>query len=171
MAGVEQIKVLDGEATPGSDITFFDWPVGPARRGTHSVVRTGFRVDGNSLGWWRDHLRAKGVKAGDVTDLGGRQGLVFEDPEGQRLSLVDNGPVTATRPWERSTVPAENQILGLGPIMMSVRDLAPRQGQREPRERLARPRQLSFAPRRLRVPRHVRGFSRVVDDERSFPMP
>ena len=31
----------DGEATPGTDLTFFDWPVGPERRGTHSVSRTG----------------------------------------------------------------------------------------------------------------------------------
>ena len=115
----------DGAATPGSDITFFDWPVGPARRGTHSIVRTGLRVDGASLGWWRDHLRAQGVKTGDVTDIGGRQGLLFEDPEGQRLSLVDNGAKAEGHPWERSPVPAEHQILGLGPISISVRDLAP----------------------------------------------
>src|SRR6266498_5688422 len=35
----------DGHASPGTDITFFDWPVGRERRGTHSIVRTGFRVD------------------------------------------------------------------------------------------------------------------------------
>src|SRR3954463_6891557 len=35
----------DGLASPGTDITFFDWPVGRERRGTQSIVRTGFRVD------------------------------------------------------------------------------------------------------------------------------
>lgn len=34
----------DGEATPGTDMTFFDWPVGPERRGTHSIIRTSLRV-------------------------------------------------------------------------------------------------------------------------------
>ena len=29
----------DGEATPGSDITSFDWPAAPERRGTRSVIR------------------------------------------------------------------------------------------------------------------------------------
>ena len=29
----------DGKATPGTDLTFFDWPVGRERRGTHSVIR------------------------------------------------------------------------------------------------------------------------------------
>ena len=31
----------DGLATPGTDITFFDWPVARERRGTHSIVAHG----------------------------------------------------------------------------------------------------------------------------------
>ena len=43
----------DGRASPGSDITFFDWPVPREKRGTQSVVRTGFRVDSEAtLEWW-----------------------------------------------------------------------------------------------------------------------
>ena len=34
----------DGLARPGTDLTFFDWPVERERRGTHSIVRTGLRV-------------------------------------------------------------------------------------------------------------------------------
>src|SRR6266550_3879807 len=33
----------DGKATPGTDITFFDWPMPRERRGASSIVRTGFR--------------------------------------------------------------------------------------------------------------------------------
>ena len=36
----------DGEATPGSDITFFDWPAAPERLGTRSISRTALRVTG-----------------------------------------------------------------------------------------------------------------------------
>jgi glyoxalase family protein len=115
----------DGNAAPGSDITFFDWPVGPSKRGTHSVVRTGFRVNGDSLPWWRDHLREQGLTTSDVVDFGGRLGLTFEDPEGQRLALVDNGSAPAGHPWDKSPIPAEHQIHGLGPMTMSVPDLAP----------------------------------------------
>ncbi|MBH0237487.1 ring-cleaving dioxygenase [Methylobrevis albus] len=113
----------DGAASPGSDITFFEWPVPPARRGTHSVVRTAFRVNGASLGWWRDRLRAANVATGDVVLRDGRESLAFEDPEGQRLLLVDDGGAGDFHPWERSAVPAEHQIRGLGPITMSVPDL------------------------------------------------
>src|SRR3954471_390318 len=36
----------DAKGSPGSDITFFDWPVQPERRGTRSIIRTSLRVSG-----------------------------------------------------------------------------------------------------------------------------
>ena len=111
----------DGEATPGTDLTFFDWPAAPERRGTHSISRTGLRVSGHdSLDYWAARLRDRGLKAGDVTSLDGRASLDFEDPEGQRFRLIDDGGAGAAHPWERSPVPVEHQIRGLGPITISV---------------------------------------------------
>ena len=57
-------------------------------------------------------------------EVDGRLTLPFEDSEGQRLVLVDDGGVGPASPWERSAVPAEHQIRGLGPIVLSVHDLA-----------------------------------------------
>jgi glyoxalase family protein len=119
----------DAKGSPGTDLTFFDWPVNPERRGTHSIVRTHLRVSGaETLRWWTEHLRARGVKAGEVEERDGRLTLDFEDPEGQRLSLVDDGGAGEANPWERSPVPAEHQVRGLGPIVMSVPNLAPTDG-------------------------------------------
>ena len=116
----------DGEATPGTDLTFFDWPVGPERRGTHSISRTGLRVSGeDSLNYWVARLRKGGFKAGEVATIDGRASLDFEDPEGQRFRLVDDGGSGASHPWERSDVPAERQIRGLGPITISVAQKEP----------------------------------------------
>ncbi|MBV9656391.1 MAG: ring-cleaving dioxygenase [Acetobacteraceae bacterium] len=111
----------DGAATPGSDVTFFDWPVSPERRGTNSIVRTGLRVSGNdALDWWRARLSGFGIAAGESVDWNGRPGLPFEDPEGQRLLLVDDGGEGEAHPWQRSPVPPSRQIRGLGPITISV---------------------------------------------------
>src|SRR5690606_27357391 len=45
----------------------------------------------------------------------------FEDFEGQRFSMVvDEKPHEPARPWAKSPVPSEHQILGLGPITLSV---------------------------------------------------
>ena len=119
----------DAKGSPGTDLTFFDWPVNPERRGTHSIVRTHLRVSGaETLRWWTEHLRARGVKAGEVEERDGRLTLDFEDPEGQRLSLIDDGGAGEAHPWERSPVPAEHQVRGLGPIVMSVPNLSPTDG-------------------------------------------
>ena len=114
----------DGKANPGTDLTFFDFPAPAERRGSNSISRTGLRVAGEgSLGYWRDRLRKAGGVTGDVTEVDGRLTLPFEDGEGQRLVLVDDGGVGPASPWERSAVPAEHQIRGLGPIVLTVRDL------------------------------------------------
>jgi glyoxalase family protein len=113
----------DGEATPGSDITFFDWPVTPEKRGTHSISRTGLRVAGEeTLRWWTKRFEKEGVTHGDMVERDGRKTLDFEDFEGQRLSLVDDGGAGEVHPWDRSPVPAKHQIRGLGPITISVPD-------------------------------------------------
>jgi glyoxalase family protein len=116
----------DALASPGTDITFFDWPVERERRGTHSIVRTGLRVNGrDSLHWWKDRLKNAGVSAGEIVERDDRLTLDFEDPEGQRLSLVDDGGAGEAHPWDKSPVPMEHQIRGLGPITMSVPDVRP----------------------------------------------
>lgn len=118
----------DGAASPGSDVTFFDWPVGRERRGTHAIVGTGLRVGGEeSLAWWRERLAEAGCTVGDIGERAGRPALAFEDPEGQRLHLVSDGGSGQAHPWPGSPVPAHHQIRGLGPITLSVPDLAPTQ--------------------------------------------
>src|ERR1700688_3141737 len=115
----------DGKANPGTDLTFFDFPAAPERRGTNSISRTGLRVAGEkSLGYWKDRLNKAGGHTGDITEVDGRLTLPFEDGEGQRLVLVDDGGAGSAFPWEKSVVPAEHQIRGLGPIVLNVHDLA-----------------------------------------------
>jgi len=116
----------DGLASPGTDITFFDWPAAPERRGAHSIARTALRVAGaETLEWWRYRLGDRDITIGEIAERDGRLTLDFEDPEGQRLSFVDDGGVGTAHPWAGSRVPTEHQIRGLGPITLSVPDLAP----------------------------------------------
>src|SRR4249919_3465286 len=80
----------DAKGTPGSDITFFDWPMPPEQRGRNAIVGTSLRVTGkDSLEYWRARLKELGVQAGEIAQRDGRLVLDLEDGEGQRLSLVD----------------------------------------------------------------------------------
>ena len=115
----------DAAASPGSDITFFDWNVPRERRGTHSIVRTGLRVTGEAaLRYWDERFRELGVFRKEILEMDGRLSLEFEDPEGQRIVLVDDGGLGDHGvPWSKSPVPAEHQIRGLGPVSLSVPQL------------------------------------------------
>jgi glyoxalase family protein len=115
----------DAVGTPGTDLTFFDWPVPRERRGTGSVTRTGLRVrDRGSLDWWRKRLVEAGVPSvGSIEVVEGRGTLNFEDPEGQRLALVeDGGAGDDPTPWTDGPVPEDHQVRGLGPVVLSVPD-------------------------------------------------
>ncbi|MER0238083.1 ring-cleaving dioxygenase [Fulvimarina sp. MAC8] len=116
----------DEEGSAGTDITFFDWPAAPEKRGSGSVCRTGFRVPSeDSITYWQERLSGAAVVLTEPRELDGRTVLDFEDPEGQRLRLIadSKGPKGAPRP--ASGIPAEHQIQGLGTISLSVAELEP----------------------------------------------
>src|SRR5688500_15625694 len=120
----------DAKGSPGTDLTFFDWPASRERRGTRSIVRTCLRVNGrDALTWWLARFDEQRVPHGEIFERDGLLTVRFEDPEDQRLALVDDGgqgdPPT---PWDRSPVPAEYQIRGLGPIVISIPTLSPTEG-------------------------------------------
>src|SRR5215212_1891278 len=98
----------DGRATPGTDLTFFDWPVPPERRGTRSIVRTGLRVAARrNLEWWSARFEQAGVAQDSILERDGSATLDFEDFEGQRLSLVVDENSNSANAWEKSSVPVE----------------------------------------------------------------
>ena len=116
----------DAAGSAGTDLTFFDWQMPKEKRGNHSITRTYLRVKGEeTLVWWKNHLTKNEVQTDEISLRDNRLCLDFEDGEGQRLALVDDGGEGESgKVWERSPVPSEHQIRGLGPIVMSVPNLS-----------------------------------------------
>ena len=117
----------DGAGSPGSDLTVFDMPNAVReRRGSGSITLTTFRVAGEgALAYWAARLAEHGVEHTGVATRDGRAVLDFDDPEGTRLSLVDDGGAGDAHPWDASPVPAEHQIRGLGYVAITVPSLGP----------------------------------------------
>lgn len=113
----------DKVGSPGTDMTFFDWPqTGADNRGTDSIVNTQFRVNGQAaLEYWVKRLDDHGVKHQPLETFAGRSILRFEDPEGQRLTLVDDGgaPFEAHY-WDGAGVPEEYAIRGFYGVQLSI---------------------------------------------------
>lgn len=113
----------DKVGTPGTDITFFDWPhIGPEVRGTNSIAGTAFRVASRqALEFWSQRFEDLGVTHDEIASFAGRQLLAFEDPEGQRLFLVnDQGAAFEGEIWSRPDIPDEFTLRGFYSVLLSI---------------------------------------------------
>jgi glyoxalase family protein len=109
----------DGKGSPGTDVTFFDWPAAPAnRRGVPEIAPIALSVPPGSLTWWAQRFSAQDVDH-MAPDDGGQARLSFSDPEGQRLELVEDRGPYAGEPWPGSDVPTEHQVRGLHGVRLA----------------------------------------------------
>lgn len=117
----------DKLGSPGTDLTFFDWAIGPNRNGPSSIASTALRVPSRSaLDWWDDYLTRQEIEHSGIVDFHGHEMITFTDPEGQHLALVnDEDAPDAGIPWEKSPIPAEYAIRGLYAATLIVRQLDP----------------------------------------------
>jgi len=107
--GAYHLFYADGAGSPGTDMTFFDWPtIGQNQPGGGTVALTSFRISNSSLDFWDNWL----YHAHCAPERGGTN-ILFSDPEGQRLELVGDDELPgAGVPWTVE-VPAEHAIRGI----------------------------------------------------------
>lgn len=113
----------DKVGSPGTDMTFFDWPSVPREtRGTDSITLTAFRVpDEAALYYWANRFEEYGVQHSGIEQFAGRSVIRFEDREGQRLMLMDDGGADYHGTyWEEPGIPEPVAIRGFYASMISV---------------------------------------------------
>ena len=110
---VYHLFYADEEGTPGSDITFFEYPgVRQGRAGAGIVHTIAWRVESEAaLDFWERRLATEAGSVGRDDD-----GVVFDDPEGLRhrlvVSSVDDAPLLAAHP----EIPAEHALQGFDAV-------------------------------------------------------
>lgn len=111
----------DAKGNPGTDLTFFDWSgAGKKIEGTDQISRTFFRINGkDALAFWQQRLAENNVET-TTTIIHGQDALLFEDPEGQRLGLInDNGAPFEGTAWDK-IIPQEFALRGFYAVELTV---------------------------------------------------
>jgi len=106
---VYHLFYADEKGSPGSDITFFEYPGAPrGRAGDGMIHTTVFRVGSDeALDFWADRLRREDVMTHRVEGA-----LRFEDPEGLGLELTTTDAPDEGLVAEHPDIPAEHRIRG-----------------------------------------------------------
>lgn len=117
----------DEKGNPGTELTFFEIPMLAANyEGTRSISATSLRVPNNqALEFWKLRFEQLNIEHEEIINRAGRATLAFKDFEGQRLILVSdekNEGVQGGIPWDKSPIPKEYGIIGLGPAKLTVPD-------------------------------------------------
>jgi glyoxalase family protein len=111
----------DETGSPGTEITFFDWPHNPpAVPGAGTIAPVALRVPGaDALAWWEERLDDLEVAHGPVTEREGRTVLSLTDREGQLLELVDDGGKPGGHPWAQAAVAPQWAITGVHDVTIT----------------------------------------------------
>src|SRR3954471_19597785 len=103
----------DEQGTPGSVLTFFEFPgAAPGRAGKGMAHRVSWFVGSeSSLGFWSDRLAADGVAVGREDGA-----LRFADPEGLELELVVGHGPGEPLAADAGDIPEEHRLLGFAGV-------------------------------------------------------
>lgn len=118
----------DKTGSPGTELSFFEIPlVGRTHRGTNAITKIGLLVPSvESLHYWLARFDELGVAHEGITTYAGHPALLFEDQEGLRMALIvaDGQKIAHWETYEKSPVPVEHQVQGMGTVEMTVKNLS-----------------------------------------------
>ena len=103
--GTYHLYYADGEARPGSVLTFFPWANGRrGRAGAGQATATAYAVAPGAVAAWQDALADTRGKVGDTFERFGETGLRLRDPDGLVIELIETEE--ASGQWEAGPVPS-----------------------------------------------------------------
>lgn len=120
--GTYHLYYGDERGRAGSVMTFFPWMRLPrGRAGTGEVGITQFSVPKGSLGFWEKRLAAHGTSVDLRETLFGDDRLVFDDPDGTRLALVERADDTRA-PWLSDGIETDVAVRGFLGVTLALQD-------------------------------------------------
>ncbi|KRM72871.1 ring-cleaving dioxygenase [Lacticaseibacillus brantae] len=119
----------DDMGTAGTDMTFFTFPnQAKGKKGTNMISRASFRVPNDAaIDYWLDRLNQHNVANEGITTQFGDKIINFHDQDDQQFQLISdehNIGVAGGTPWQHNDVPDEFAITGLGPVTVTVFNVA-----------------------------------------------
>ncbi len=103
----------DGQGSPGTILTFFPWEnLPPGKPGTGMVTAINFAAPHNSVDFWINRLKNRGIPIKTVERFG-EPVIQFADPHGLPLELTGVAAPPSTVYWENSPIAEAHAVMGI----------------------------------------------------------
>ncbi len=107
--GTYHLYYADGDARPGSVLTFFPWANGRRGQvGSGQATATAYAVAPGAVNAWQDARAEAGEDVGDAFERFGETGLRLQDPDGLVIELIETAD--ADGQWTEGLVPATRAL-------------------------------------------------------------
>ncbi len=113
----------DKIGTPGTILTFFPWArVRRGRNGVGMANDIGYSVPKDSVDFWIDRFKARGVSHAEATERFGEIILPFRDADGLEQHLVVSDSPDQREGWVTPEVPETTAIKGFHSVTLTLRE-------------------------------------------------
>ena len=110
----------DAQGHPGTILTFFAWPGSPhGRLGHGQIVSTAFSVSEDSVGFWVDRLKRRGLRLEPPVSRFNEEAILFHGPDEIALEIVAHAGAQSPMPWDKGSVPVAHAIRGFHSVTLS----------------------------------------------------
>ena len=109
--------------TPSTIFTTFPYKDQGVRQGvigTGQIYETAFSVPAGSLNYWKERLEENGLKIDQETRFG-KTWLLFEDPSGLKLSILEDADDNREPVWIAEDIDADKAVIGIYSVTLAVR--------------------------------------------------
>ena len=106
---------------PGTILTFFPWEgIGKGYAGTGMATEIGYSVPANSLEFWENRFKEKGIIVNERTERFGETLLPFSDPDGLNIALIVPSTRDERKPWETPEINGEVATKGFHSVTLTL---------------------------------------------------
>jgi len=114
----------DEVGTPGSILTFFPWEgIGSGQAGTGMATEIGYSVPVGSLGFWAERFNQFKIKQETAKEIFGEQTLLFADPDGLIIKLIEPNQADNRKPWQTAGVTEKEALKGFHSIVLTLKNI------------------------------------------------
>jgi len=111
---------------PGTILTFFPFPdAARGKRGAGEASAVAFSVPDGSFDFWIERLSRKGIPFLGPETRFEQKVISFEDPDGMRVELLENGPAVPNTGWPGSSVGPRSSIRRFHGVTLAHHAAAP----------------------------------------------